>query len=175
MKIHTLGPRETDSYAAAKQYNNKECQGKAEIVGHSSFERILDNLTRYSNDYLLIPAAFKSKQMRASWGDIHYEMLDNLELENCFMTNLDPLVVVQRTDAKNDIGYTHAATAQLLEKVVGDVDVKTAASKYQAYQLYKDTDAEYVLTNEKNVALKSDERVIKRMTPSMVWCLYKIA
>lgn len=176
MKIHTLGPSATDSYAAAQQYNREECLGNAKIVGHPSFENILTNLNAYSRDYLLIPAAFKSPKMQESWGDIHYEKLDQMQLENCFMTHLDPLVIVKRTDIHNGIGYTHAATAQLLAQTIGNgVDVKTASSKYRAYQLYQSQNAEYVLTNEKNVTLQANEKIVKRLTPSMVWCLYQIA
>lgn len=176
MKIHTLGPSATDSYAAATQYNKEELLGKAKIIGHPSFENILTNLNAYSRDYLLIPAAFKSLKLQESWGDIHYEKLDQMELENCFMTNLDPLVVVKNTDVNNGIGYTHAATKQLLEQTVGNgIEVMTAPSKYDAYQRYLANDAEYVLTNEKNVTLNSNEKIIKRLTPSMVWCLYQIA
>lgn len=92
------------------------------------------------------------------------------------MTHLDPLVIVKRTDIHNGIGYTHAATAQLLAQTIGNgVDVKTASSKYRAYQLYQSQNAEYVLTNEKNVTLQANEKIVKRLTPSMVWCLYQIA
>lgn len=175
MKIHTLGPNATDSYAAAVQYNQEECLGKAKIIGHSSFENILTHLNAYSRDYLLIPAAFKSPKLQESWGDIHYEKLDQMKLQNCFMTNLDPLVVVKRLDVFDHIGYTHAATKQLLEQsVIDDINVTTAPSKYDAYQRYLANDAEYVLTNEKNITLHKNEQIIKRLTPSMVWCLYHI-
>jgi len=174
MRIHTLGPAATDSYAAAQHYNQTACQNQATIVGHPSFEAILTDLDRYSGDELLIPAAFQSPTLKASWGDVHYALLDKLTLQTCFMTQLDPLLVVQRLDADNRIGYTHAATAQLLQRIVRQVDVQTAPSKYAAYQLYQTNQAGYVLTNEKNVTLTANERVLKRLTPPMVWCLYHI-
>lgn len=173
-RVHTLGPAETDSYAAAQTYNQAHWQGRAEIIGHPSFETLLTNLTQYPGDYLLIPAAFKSPQLQASWGDIHYALLDAMQLQATFITPLAPLVVVQRLSADNRVGYTHAATAQLLARSVHGVTVQTAASKYQAYQLYQKNLAAYVLTNEKNVTLTADERIIKRLTPPMVWCLYQI-
>lgn len=174
MRIHTLGPAATDSYAAACEYNQHDCNDRAEISGHPSFEELLANLRRYSGDYLLIPAAFKSTTLHASWGDLHYALLEQLTLTTCFMTKLDPLIVIQRLNADNRIGYTHAATAQLLARIVGNVTVQTAASKYLAYQDYQDNQAAYVLTNEKNVRLTTQERVLKRLTPSMVWCVYQI-
>ncbi|MDF3264034.1 hypothetical protein U0Q88_003410 [Lactiplantibacillus plantarum] len=111
MQIHTLGPTATDSYAAAQVYNHRNWQDQAVIVEHPSFEAILTDLTAYSGDQLVIPAAFKSDTLNASWGDIHYALLSQLTLTSCFMTQLDPLVVLQRVNADNQIGYTHAATA----------------------------------------------------------------
>lgn len=174
MQIHTLGPTATDSYAVAQVYNHRNWQGQAVIVEHPSFEAILTHLTSYSGDQLVIPAAFKSDTLNASWGDIHYALLPQLTLTDCFMTQLDPLVVLQRVGADNQIGYTHAATAQLLTRVVHQVTVQTVASKYLAYQAYQRNQAAYVLTNEKNVTLTTHERELARLTPSMVWCVYQI-
>jgi len=97
-----------------------------------------------------------------------------MTLIDCFMTALDPLVVVQRLAADNRIGYTHAATAQLLQRLVQSVEIQTVSSKVLAYQAYQQNQAAYVLTNEKNVTLTAQEQVIKRLTPSMVWCVYQI-
>ncbi|MFC6179934.1 amino acid biosynthesis protein [Lactiplantibacillus daowaiensis] len=174
MRLHTLGPAVTDSYAAATYYNQTACNGQATVVGHPSFETILTHLADYVGDWLIMPAAFQSPSLHASWGDVHYALLDQLELTTCFMIQLDPLVVVERLDADNRIGYTHAATAQLLQRIVSHVSVQTAASKYLAYQDYQTNRAGYVLTNEKNVTLTDHERLIKRLTPKMVWCVYQI-
>lgn len=174
MRLHTLGPAATDSYAAAQTYNDTHFSGGATIVGHPSFEEILTNLAAYAGDALIIPAAFKSTRLHAAWGDVHYALLAQMTLSDCFMTQLDPLVVVQRLDADNRIGYTHAATAQLLQRTVQPVVLQTASSKYLAYQAYQQNQAAYVLTNEKNVTLQKNERLIKRFTPSMVWCYYQI-
>lgn len=174
MRIHTLGPVVTDSYAAAQIYNHDHFADQAVIVGHPSFEVILTDLAAYRGDYLVIPAAFKSPTLHASWGDIHYALLNQLDLQASFITQLDPLVVVQRLTADNRIGYTHAATAQLLRRIVSHVVVQTATSKYLAYQAYQRNQAAYVLTNEKNVRLTADERIIQRQTPAMVWCFYQI-
>ncbi|KLD61715.1 amino acid biosynthesis protein, partial [Lactiplantibacillus plantarum] len=114
-------------------------------------ETILTDLTAYSGEQVVIPAAFKSDTLKASWGDIHYALLSQLTLSSCFRTQLDPRVVLQRVNADNQIGYTHAATAQLLTRVVHQVVVQTVASKYLAYQAYQRNQAAYVLTNEKNV------------------------
>jgi hypothetical protein len=175
MIIHTLGPEATDSYAAAQIYNHQHYADQAQIVGHPSFESLLSNLTAYSQDYLLIPAAFKSTIFKASWGDIHYALLEKIVLMDCFITKLDPLVVIKRLNTDNRIGYTHAATAQLFTRIVKNVEVQTVASKYLAYQDYQLNQAGYVLTNIKNVQITPHEQIIKRLTPSMVWCVYQIS
>lgn len=174
MNIHTLGPEATDSYAAASVYNQRYCQGQATIMGHASFEDLLTTLARYPGDLVVIPAAFKSPTLHASWGDVHYALLDQWTLVTSFITALDPLVVIERRHADNRIGYTHAATAQLLARIVSSVDVQTAASKFLAYRAYCANRGAYVLTNEKNVTLRPDERQLKRLTPKMVWCVYQI-
>lgn len=164
----------TDSYAAAQIYQRNHPQTELTIVGHPSFETILTHLDGYHGQQLLIPAAFKSSTLNASWGDVHYALLEQMTLRDCFMTTLDPLVVVQRCDADNRIGYTHAATAQLLARIVSGVTVQTATSKYLAYRAYQENRAGYVLTNEKNVRLTPHEKIIKRLTSKMVWCVYQI-
>ncbi|WP_137626962.1 amino acid biosynthesis protein [Lactiplantibacillus pingfangensis] len=174
MRLHTLGPAATDSYAASQFYNCEQLQNQATIIGHPSFEAILTQLPTLSGDWLVIPAAFKSTELQASWGDVHYATLTQMTLIDCFMTALDPLVVVQRLAADNRIGYTHAATAQLLQRLVQSVEIQTVSSKVLAYQAYQQNQAAYVLTNEKNVTLTAQEQVIKRLTPSMVWCVYQI-
>ncbi len=164
----------TDSYAAARAYQRHHPQLAVTISGHLSFEQLFATLARYPNEYVLVPAAFKSEQLDASWGDLHYALLAQLTLCHSFITALDPLVVVARRHPDNQIGYTHAATAQLLQRTVRAVSVQTCASKYLAYQAYQQNQAAYVLTNERNVTLTADERLVKRFTPKMVWCLYRI-
>ncbi|BDR59193.1 amino acid biosynthesis protein [Xylocopilactobacillus apicola] len=174
MNIHTLGPCDTDSYAAAADYNARYQNNLAQIICHESFEEILANLADFSKEYLIIPTAFKSNSLHASWGDIHYTLLDQMNLLTSFITKLDPLVVVKRLNAANKIGYTHAATAELLKNTIKDVSVITTPSKYLAYQAYQENQAAYVLTNTKNIKLTTHETVIKSFSPSMVWCLYQI-
>ncbi|MBA1394369.1 hypothetical protein EQ500_10935 [Lactobacillus sp. XV13L] len=101
-------------------------------------------------------------------------MLEQMTLVASFITQLDPLVVIQRQDANNRIGYTHAATAQLLSRIVHNIVIQTYPSKYRAYQAYCHDQAAFVLTNLKIVTLSSQEHIIKKLQPSMVWCLYQI-
>ena len=172
MKIHTLGPYATDSNAAAIQYNQSKMNCYL-IELHASFEEIVANLAKYQNDYLLLPAAFKSRQMAVSWGELHYQYLDQLELVDSFQNPLAELVIVENTKRKTGIGYTHAATAHLLATKTNLKNIKCCKSKYEAYQKYL-IDGQYVLTNFKNITLNSDEKIGYRVTPKMIWCLYLI-
>lgn len=71
VRLHTLGPEATESWKAAVFYREKEqkiekqeaSRDKAdiEIIGHASFEDILENLADLSGDYLVIPAAFQPR------------------------------------------------------------------------------------------------------------------
>lgn len=171
--IHTLGPDSTDSSAAAAYYVQTQ-QPDAKVCLHPSYEGILTHLTAYRGSCLLIPAAFQSRQLHETWGDIHYCELNTLNLKTSFTTTLDALLLVENQQASNNNGYTHAATAKLLTQTVPSVTVKTAVSKYQAYQNFRKTQARYVLTNAKNLILQPTDRIIKRWQPKMVWCLYDI-
>lgn len=171
--IHTLGPTSTDSSAAAEYYVQTQCP-QAKICLHPSYEGILAHLASYRGDLLLIPAAFQSRELHETWGDIHYCELNTLNLQTSFTTELDTLLLVENQTATNEIGYTHAATAKLLTQSRPQAMIKTAVSKYQAYQNFRKTQARYVLTNAKNLTLQPTDRILKKWQPKMVWCLYEI-
>lgn len=174
MLIHTLGPAETDSYAAAQHYCQTHPKEHAHVFLHASFEEVLTQLTAYRGGaYLLLPAAFKSKMLKLSWGELHYDLLDQLQLIDCFIYQLAPLVIIENQTRLTGIAYSHAATAKLLAKTVTPQKIKCCASKYLAYQQFLQ-DGQYVLTNQKNVELHSDDRIIAHFKPDMVWCLYQI-
>lgn len=172
MIIHTLGGKQTDSYAAACYYlDHSGRDGK--IVLHPSFEEIYDQLASYRGDYLLVPAAFRS-QDGASWGDLHYRYLDHLDLVNSFITRLDPMVVAQRPAAQ-DIAYSHAATASLLKSLLPpNVELRLAPSKVAAYRSFLQ-DGHYVLTSQKLLdPARKDIQVLKKLPAKMLWSLYRI-
>ena len=171
--IHTLGPQQTDSNRAAEYFVQKHSDQDWTISLHASFEHILMNLSDYAGDQLLIPAAFQSKQLQLAWGDVHYLYLRQLALKETFIYDLDPLVLLENTLVANQVGYTHAATARLLEQYIPDVQVQTAPSKYLAYQEYR-KNGQYALTNEQLITLMPYERQIARIEVPMVWCRYQI-
>ncbi|MFD1671985.1 amino acid biosynthesis protein [Agrilactobacillus yilanensis] len=171
--LHTLGPSSTDSSAAAEYYVKNQAPD-AEIQLHHSYEEILAHLSDYSGEHLLIPAAFQSRQLHETWGDIHYCELSTLNLLTSFTTQLDELLLVENQNATNHIAYTHAATAKLLTQNLETVTIKTAVSKYQAYQNYRQNQARYVLTNAKNLEMQANDQILRTWHPKMVWCLYEI-
>jgi Prephenate dehydratase. len=175
--IHTLGPEATDSNDAAHDYLSGK-QGVNQVVLHDRFEDILDHLEDHSGDFLLIPAAFKSFRSHSDWADFHYSHLNELELTDCFRHPLNRLVIIRRQTAQRDVAYTHPSTAALLKNYLQSVHacpmIEYADSKYLAYQKYKETQARFVVTNERNVQLSSEEKIERACTPDMVWCVYQI-
>ncbi|KRL00864.1 hypothetical protein [Liquorilactobacillus capillatus] len=173
MIIHTLGPQETDSNDAAQYYIQHNALSKAQIVLSASYTDIINALPQYQNDFLLIPTAFKSVALNLTWGELHYQYLDQLELKDCFIHRLNPLVMIEHCQRKSGIAYSHPATAKLLAAKVHPQQMYYSASKYLAYQQYLH-DGQYTLTNEKNIVLSSEEKIIARYEPQMIWSLYQI-
>ncbi|MGX7775111.1 hypothetical protein ACWNPI_08540 [Limosilactobacillus fermentum] len=89
MRLHTSGPEQTDSYAAANAYfaGNKIA---GQIILHDSFAAIYDHLADLTGDYLIVPAAYQSSE-HESWGQLHYRHLTDLTLIDSLVTTLDPL------------------------------------------------------------------------------------
>ncbi|WP_367341239.1 hypothetical protein [Limosilactobacillus sp.] len=172
MIIHTLGGKQTDSYAATRHYlDQKRIDGK--IVLHPSFEEIYDQIAAFAGDYLLVPAAFRS-QSGSSWGDLHYKYLTHLDLVDSFITKLDTMVVAKRS-APRAIAYSHAATASLLKSLLpSDVELRLAPSKVAAYQAFLH-DGRYVLTSQKLLGSSlQDIQILKKLPAKMLWSLYRI-
>ena len=108
-----------------------------------------------------------------SWGELHYQYLERLKLIDSFQNPLDELVIVENLNNKTGIGYTHAATANLLLTKTNLKHVDCCKSKFEAYQKYL-IDGQYVLTNRKNLKLTEHEVISYRTQPMMIWCVYLI-
>ncbi|WP_281164234.1 hypothetical protein [Liquorilactobacillus sicerae] len=174
MKIHTLGPAETDSNQAAQYFAANFVQEACEIILHPSFEQLFIELSNLTDDYLLIPTAFRSSQLNLSWGQWHYRNLDQLTLKNAFIFQLSPLVLLENTQSSNNLADTHAALADLVSQIIPSAQINCSASKYLAYQKYRSTDSRYVLTNQQLVQIRPFERIIKEFEPQMIWAVYQI-
>ncbi|WP_057875351.1 hypothetical protein [Liquorilactobacillus aquaticus] len=173
MIIHTLGPQETDSNDAAHYYLDRNTSIKAQIILHNSYEEIINTFPKYRNEFFLVPTAFKSAKFNMSWGELHYRYLSQLILKDCFLHSLNPLVVLENCGQKNGIAYSHPATAQLLITHVQPSQIRYCPSKYLAYQQYLQ-DGQYSLTNERNISLSSNEKILARYESQMIWSLYQI-
>lgn len=115
MKIHTLGPKQTDSSEACDYYRNKNFPD-AKIMLHQSFESVLEHLEEYRGDLFVVPAAFASETLHLTWGTMHYRYLDKLDVEASFIYPLAEMVCIKSRKRHTGIGYTHAATKDLLKK-----------------------------------------------------------
>lgn len=172
MIIHTLGPRETDSYQAAMTYIRKR-KLNAKIILHPSFEEIYQQLEGLRDDYLIVPAAFRNQQ-GDSWGDLHYRYIKQLNLVDSLVTELDPLVLLQREKTASLVAYTHAATIELVrENIDEQIKIVTVPSKYTAYQQFLNN-GRYVLTNRKFIRLVNGIKVKQEYAAQMLWGIYQI-
>ena len=133
MKIHTLGPKQTDSSEACDYYRNKNFPD-AKIMLHQSFESVLEHLEEYRGDLFVVPAAFASETLHLTWGTMHYRYLDRLDVEASFIYPLSEMVCIKSRKRHTGIGYTHAATKDLLKKYAPNARLVAAASKYRAYE-----------------------------------------
>lgn len=173
MIIHTLGPEQTDSYAAALTYQHQHPAIDCQIVLHSSFDALYHHLTDYPGDYLLIPAAYRSRA-GLSWGDFHYRYLNQLTLVDSFITQLDPLVLIQDPQRIRTVAYTHAATADLARQhLPGNVRLELASSKYLAYQAFR-RHGGYALVSQKLVDPTAGDQILQRFPARMLWSVYLI-
>ena len=91
MKIHTLGPKQTDSSEACDYYRNKNFPD-AKIMLHQSFESVLEHLEEYRGDLFVVPAAFASETLHLTWGTMHYRYLDKLDVEASLIYPLAEIV-----------------------------------------------------------------------------------
>lgn len=167
MKIHTLGPAVTDSYRAAEQY--RADHENLEVVGHPSFEVLYQSIPELRGELLLIPAAVKTPT-GASWGDLHYQYGDRLELIDSLITELSPLAILERRGRSGQRAYCHPATIDYLTRnVEGPLEIMPCSSKWQAYRCYQ-TDGRYTLTSQAFAG--PADWVIKTIHLKMLWSVY---
>lgn len=170
MIVNTLGPTATDSYQAAKEYQQKHTD--IEIRLHHDFMDILDHLSDFDGELLLIPMAYQNEKGK-SLGDFHYQMIENLKLIDCFLTDLDSLVVI-KNHSMAKFFYTHPATLKIAQRYNDGLKIKLVSSKFTAFENYR-KNGRMVITNQKNIKrLKPDEEIIKTIQSKMSWCLYQI-
>ena len=83
------------------------------------------------------------------------------------------MVCIKSRKRHTGIGYTHAATKDLLKKYAPNARLVSVSSKYRAYERYL-KDGEYVLTNKKNMVEADEAEILAEFQVKMVWCVYRI-
>lgn len=173
--VNTLGPKETDSYAAALNIPGEE---ENEIVLHDNFDDIIANLEQYQGEYLLIPAAYQSKQKDFGWRELSYEYWDRLVIEQVFHHALKPMVLISNFDFHQNKAIIHPATTNLLNHYLKEqqltMPIHYAGSKASAYERFVANKYRFTIVSEDVMEENNPYQIIKRYLPEMVWCLYFI-
>lgn len=170
MILHTLGPEATDSNAAAKWYAKQHSEIKIQL--HDNFLAVLNHLADYQGDEILIPMAYQDANGN-SLGDYHYRLLGKMQLVDVFLTDLNPIVVLEKQSTSHKL-YTHPATMAIAKQYQNDNQIELADSKYVAYQNYQ-KDGKLVITNQKNLhTLSPNEKILQTIHSKMGWCVYRI-
>lgn len=177
MIIHTLGPENTDSYAAAQSLLQAE---EDDIVGYPSFDTILHELERLKGDCVLFPVAFQSARKPYGWKEFNYDYWEKIELLQVFAKKTKPMVLIENRDRKMDSAMIHPATKIFLEKYLNKVNetlpITYTDSKIKAWTAFKNMGLKYTIISEDVFEKeKTDQyQIVERYEPQMVWCLYKI-
>lgn len=176
MRIHTLGPENTDSYAAAETLLQEE----DEIVGYPSFDNLLHHLPDLKGEHVLFPVAFKSARREYGWKEFNYDYWDQVELVHVFPKKTKPMLLVENPQRMENRAMIHPATTIFLEKYLQKQNEHTAISftdsKYKAWTAFCKKKLKYTIISEDVFEAEKREEfiVVERYEPEMVWCLYKI-
>ncbi|KRM61932.1 hypothetical protein FC26_GL001003 [Paucilactobacillus vaccinostercus DSM 20634] len=174
-KIHTLGPKATDSYEASQHIPGTE---ENEIVLHDSFDDIIEDLAQYAGDYLLLPAAYQSKQSDFGWRELSYEYWDRLKLETVYHHPLKTLCLIANFDFQQNKAVIHPATTNLLnaylKKQQLSLSIHYAGSKAKAYDKFVAGGYRFTIVSEDSLEPGHPYQMIQKYHPDMVWCLYHI-
>lgn len=176
--INTLGPKQTDSYQAAQYLAERQ---EVDIRLHASFDDIYNGLAELKGQYLLVPVAFRSAQSDANWVDNNYKYVDQLSIVDTFFLPTMPMILVHNPKQDNQKVVLHPATSAFLHDFESDLVPDYVSSKPEALKKFLHGDYAYAIVSEEwfESAMKqgfsgSQFEVIKRFTPTMIWCLYKI-
>lgn len=176
MRIHTLGPESTDSYAAAQTLVQEE----DEIVGYPSFDNLLHHLPNLIGEHILFPVAFKSARREYGWKEFNYDYWDQVELVKVFPKRTKPMLLVKNNHRSENRAIIHPATTIFLEKYLkkrGEhTPITFTDSKYKAWTAFRKKQLKYTIISEDVYEKEKQDgfTIEERYEPEMVWCLYKI-
>lgn len=176
--INTLGPKQTDSYKAAQYLAERE---EVDIRLHDSFDDIYSDLSSLKDEYMLVPVAFRSAQSNDNWVDNNYKYVDQLAIVDTFFLPTMPMILVRNLHQDNQKVVLHPATSAFLHDFDEDLIHDYVSSKPEALEKFLHGDYAYAIISEEwfenamNQGIDGSQfEVIKRFSPTMIWCLYKI-
>ncbi|MGX4645398.1 hypothetical protein [Holzapfeliella sp. JNUCC 80] len=180
--LHTLGPKTTDSYKAASYFisQNTDCYPIDQIVLHSSFDEIYQQLDALNGDLFLVPVAYQNNQHHQSFADYHYRYWQSLTVLTSFHIPTMPMVLLENLANQNHKISLHPATSELMKSTFSNLDslkINYVTSKPLAFDDFAKGNCQYAIvshnfTNQELSGL--NYRIAKTFTPQMIWCLYKI-
>lgn len=178
MKIHTLGPRESDSNFAynaicLKKKSIRSCQLKL----HNTFSEIYSNLDEYKGDLFLVPVAYKGSKKSDNWTDNNFKYSNKLKIIYCCKLETKPMLLIENKTIKKMNAIIHPATEILLDSLSKNLMVDYADSKPEAFKRFCCGNYKYCIASEdvyNNFTSKPEFKILRRFTPEMIWCVYKI-
>lgn len=185
MILHTLGPKETDSFKAAKYVKSRLFPNKfIDIKLHDSFDDIYENLENEKKDLMLVPVAYRSSTSNSNWIDNNYKYWDKINIIKTFSLPTMPMAFIKR-DIKNNKIILHPATIAYLrefeEKHNLKLDSYFEKSKPFVLDKFAKENFEYAIISEnilkkrfENKLIDFDYKILYRYEPKMIWCIYQI-
>lgn len=177
MKIHTLGPETTDSYAVAESLLETE---NDKVVPYTSFDQMIHEIPNLKGELLLFPVGFESAKRKYTWKDFHYDYYKVLDIVEVFPKATKPMVLVKNKFPTENRAIIHPATKIFLEKYLKKENkqamISFADSKYKAWTAFLKKGVEYTVINlDVFEDEKQDDMFIEETyEPEMIWCLYRV-
>ena len=135
----------------------------------------------FKDDFIFIPTGFKSNLRDYGWTEFNFEYNTMITIEKTFFYKTMPMLVIENLNWNNPKAIIHPTTEIFIKNIYtnpNDIpEIEYTSSKVLAYSLFKKHNyrlsivSEPVFINDKS---KNSFKVIRKVTPSMVWCLYRI-
>lgn len=176
MKIHTLGPKTTDSCYAYRYWNDLHPSLDIELVLHHSFTEIYNDLSSYRGDLFLVPTVYRDEN--SDWANYHYQYLDQLSIYDVFVLNTKPMILARNQNQNNQQIVLHQATNPFVADYENKQQIRLeksfADSKSIAFDQFLNGGFEYAIISETERIKQHNFEVIKRYEPKIIWCVYQV-
>ena len=177
--IHTLGPRETDSYLAAQGLTDEDpLYQHFSIQLHHDFSSIYENLDNYHGDYFLVPVGYQGPA-GDTWTSQHYAHWQELIIKKTWSTKTMEMLLVENTEQSNSKSVSHRTTKTLLQEFAEQNDLPVQIDYVPAKPLAADAflsgNYQYAIFSQNaEKKLQQHHRILARFQPEMIWCLDQI-